>query len=160
MPTSVLGIAPLSVPHSNEDGTPSVTAVVRGPVSGRTVEVSASGPAEDRLVVRAPDGEVELAIRLTSEGPVLSVRGAQLELYASQTLRLSCDRLELESRSDARLDIGGDLRTIVGGARSETIMGRSETEAHAAALRARRGNVEIQANDDVRIDGERIWLNR
>jgi hypothetical protein len=38
--------------------------------------------------------------------------------------------------------------------------GRSRLEARAVSVEARLGNVDVRANDDVALEGERILLNR
>jgi hypothetical protein len=40
-----------------------------------------------------------------------------------------------------------------------SVAGRLELEGETVAVRARRGDVQIEANDDVRLRGERIRLN-
>ena len=117
--------------------------VLAAPASGRSIALE-SDVEEDRLVIRAPDGAVELTIRLTAAGPVLSLRGASLELTATESVTIECDRFAVRARGDAEVVAGGDARV----------------EGHAAHVQARRGNVEIQANDDVVVEGERIYLNR
>ena len=37
--------------------------------------------------------------------------------------------------------------------------GRASLEAHDVRIQARRGDVAVKANDDVRLDGERVLLN-
>jgi hypothetical protein len=113
------------------------------PRSGRRIALASDG-AEDRLVVRAPDGTVELTIRLTADGPVLVVSGAALELAATRDVTIECERFSVRARGEAEVVADGSVRV----------------EGHAARVEARRGNVEIQANDDVVVDGERIYLNR
>jgi hypothetical protein len=47
----------------------------------------------------------------------------------------------------------------VQGEHSLTVGGVARTEADTVALCARLGDVTLEANDDVRLDGERIFLN-
>jgi hypothetical protein len=109
--------------------------------SGRSVTVTDGAP--EQLTVRSPEGAVELAVRFTPEGPVLSFSAAALDLRSSGTMRLACGKLEVDAREGIALTTGGDVRA----------------EADAVAIRARLGDVAIEANDDVRVDGERIRLN-
>ena len=130
------------------------------PRSGRLVRLEAGEADADQLTILDPRGEIELTIRLTPEGPVLTVSGANLELVATRTLSVRCEQLDLQVDQDARLGIGGSSQHVVEGDHESRVGGRARLEAHAARIEARRGNVELEANDDVRIDGERIWLNR
>lgn len=102
---------------------------------GYRIETAES--AEDsRLDVYAPAGGIILRMRLLPEGPVLEVEGVSLNVTTRGDLRLSAERLLLSARGDAEIACGGNL-----------------------TLRAETGDVRIKANDDVRLDGERIALN-
>jgi hypothetical protein len=54
---------------------------------------------------------------------------------------------------------GGDLRQRVKGNADVKVRGRMTLAAREAKLQAKRGNVQVEANDDVEILGERIKLN-
>lgn len=106
---------------------------------------------EDVLALRGPSGHTELSIHLTEEGPVLRFGGRGLRVVADADLSLSAEELRLEGRSGLTLESGGDLDLKAAGdlrseARIQTILGRL-------------GNVNVEANDDVRIDGERVLVN-
>ncbi|HTU63199.1 MAG TPA: hypothetical protein VMF89_32285 [Polyangiales bacterium] len=48
--------------------------------------------------VSAPDGQVELSVRLTPEGPVLAFSGVQIEIEKTKSLRVSVDSFEVCAR--------------------------------------------------------------
>lgn len=77
--------------------------------SGRWLRLAKGQGEEDCLSVTGPDGRVELSVRFTSEGPVLSFDGAKLSLEKASELDLSCDRLTLRGRKGVELSSGGDL---------------------------------------------------
>ena len=103
------------------------------------------------LHVRAPTGRAILTMRLTAEGPVLELEGVSLSIATHGDLKLSADRLAITTRGDAEIACGGNLTL------------RAEGDLHAEgadhAIVATKGDVSLRANDDVRIDGERIALN-
>lgn len=110
------------------------------------------------LTVAAPDGQLCLRMVLGPDGPMVEVQAASLHLAASADIRVDCERLELNARQqmtlhgrtvDATADC--DLRVHAGGLFA--------SEAHAQTHRARLGNIELKANDDVALDGEQIRLN-
>ena len=53
----------------------------------------------------------------------------------------------------------GSLTEEIEGARTSTVGGQSKLEAHAVGIRARLGNVNLDANNFVRATGEKILLN-
>ncbi len=103
------------------------------------------------LHVRAPTGRAILTMRLTAEGPVLELEGVSLSIATQGDLKLSADRLAITTRGDAEVACGGNLTL-----RAE---GNLHAEGQDHTIVATRGDVSLRANDDVRIDGERIALN-
>nr|HEX4313316.1 hypothetical protein [Kofleriaceae bacterium] len=82
---------------------------------GRTVDI-----ADDHATIelRSPAGAVELRIRVTPDGPVVTVDAARLELTARDAVAISSRRvairatesLELASDGEASVDARGDVR--------------------------------------------------
>lgn len=125
--------------------------------SGRAVTVESG--AGERLYVRGPAGEVELSIRFTAQGPVLNFSAAAIDLKSEGAIRMECERLDVHARSEVAVTSDGGLRETVAGARVSEVGGKSSLVAHAVEIASRRGDVAVKANDDVRIDGERVLLN-
>lgn len=110
--------------------------------------------AEDRprdLSIRAPDGRVCLKVTLTPEGPRVELDSVSLSIAARGDLTMSCENMELRAEKDLALSAGGDVTL-----RAE---GELSTEGLSQTIRASRGDVQVKANDDVALDGERIRLN-
>jgi hypothetical protein len=72
--------------------------------SGRCVLIRPADDGEE-LEVRSPEGEVEVRILLTAQGPVLRLRGVRLELEAEQTVAVRCGRFEV--RAEGNVDLQG-----------------------------------------------------
>jgi len=111
--------------------------------SGRTILCTDAEGGGELVTVRGPQGTVELEIRLTDQGPVLRFEAAALDLVTPGTLRARCERFEVQASGDIVQHAGGTL----------------ETRAHSTTITSTRGDVAIQANDDVRLNGERVKLN-
>ncbi|HRI64637.1 MAG TPA: hypothetical protein PK156_10360 [Polyangium sp.] len=126
--------------------------------SGRAIEVEAQADA-DVLRFRAPSGECVLTIHLTDAGPVVRVAGADLEVRSAKRLSLDCEEFQLRAAKSAAIEVGGDLRERVGGSALRVVRGEAIVEAQHARLEARPGGIELRANDDVRVTGERVLLN-
>ncbi|WP_437624599.1 hypothetical protein [Sorangium sp. So ce1151] len=126
--------------------------------SGRAIEIAEDG-AEERIQIRAASGQLLVSIRLTDEGPVLSLSGASLEIAAAKTLSLSCETLRIQAAQDAAVEVGGSLHERVRGSVVREAGRSARTTAREVKVEASPGGVEIRANDDVDIVGERVRLN-
>jgi hypothetical protein len=110
--------------------------------SGRAVEARAERDGE-RVTVRAASGEVEVEILLTDRGPVLRLRAVDLQLAAEGAVSVDCGELRVRAERGIVQETGGEI----------ALRGR------AAKIESERGDVEIAANDDVVLRGERIKMN-
>ncbi len=127
--------------------------------SGRLVEADVDGPGRDRLTIRSATGEVELQICLTEKGPLLRFRAADVELEATRDVKVHCEEFHVKAQKHIIQETGGDLRQRIGGQADVKVRGRMTLAGREARLLAKRGNVQIEANDDVEVVGERIKLN-
>lgn len=107
--------------------------------------------AERRLDLHAPDGRLCVRLTLSSAGPLIEVTGASLAIRAEQDLAIACRRLDIDAEEGLHLRSGGDLELHAAA--------NLRTEAFAQRHIARRGDLSLEANDDVAVDGERILLN-
>jgi hypothetical protein len=139
----------VSEPRSSDlpTGGPKQDLVLR---SGYAVEAGESD-GNEVLRLRAPDGRIFLKIALTPSGPEVELSSVNLSIAADGDVRVACDRFQVEARREVTLCSEGDLRSRAGGA--------IESEAFEQRHRALRGNIELRANDDVALDGERVRLN-
>lgn len=119
--------------------------------TGRVVEVTPRGD-EDRMTVRSPSGQIELTVRLTAEGPSLLFQGVDIQLSGTKDVSINCDTFQVDAKKAIRIESRGDL--------SERIEGRAVIEAKSVEVRATLGSVSLDANDDVALTGERIFLNK
>ena len=102
--------------------------------SGRNVHIAVVGGTES-LRVTGCDGAVELTIKLSDNGHKLIFDAADIELNATEDVRLSCRNFQVEASERASVQ-GADMR-----------------------LEATRGDVQVHANDHVSLVGEQIRLN-
>jgi len=91
--------------------------------SGTTIQVRATGEGEE-ILLRSAGGAMELSIRVTEEGPILSLRGVRLEIEAADRVAVNCREFTVNAREGVRLSSAGDvelrsdteIRTRSGGA--------------------------------------------
>ena len=102
------------------------------------------------LRILDPGGRVTLSIEVTERGPVLCFE-SDLEVRAAGALDFEAQRVAIRGREGVCIESGADARIVAAG------------DLHSVAriqnVRARLGNVNLKANDDVKLRGERILLN-
>ena len=72
--------------------------------SGRSVAVRAT-PGDEELVVRSPDGAVEVQILLTPAGAVVRVGAARLEVAAGE-VAVDCNRFDVRAADGVSVTAG------------------------------------------------------
>lgn len=76
--------------------------------SGRSVSVTSDGQCEE-IEVRSPDGEIEIRLALTDAGPVLTLRGARLEIQSTDTIALNCRQFMVRAEDGVLMQTSGDI---------------------------------------------------
>jgi hypothetical protein len=108
------------------------------------------GAEDDVLSIVGPTG-AGITISVTREGITVSLAGADLRLQTEGALSIHAGALALHGSRGVSITTGGDAEIRAAGDLT--------TSASAQRLEARSGNVDIEANDDVCVDGERVRLN-
>lgn len=105
---------------------------------------------EGMLTLTAPSGDVAFSVRITPSGPVLRFEHG-LRIEAAGPLELAGRNLALHGDEGLTIHSGGDATIDAAGDLSIT--------ARVQQIKARLGNVDVKANDDIRLTGERVRLN-
>ncbi len=108
-------------------------------------------PVDNTLKIVASDGSIRLSIYITGAGPVLRLEGATLMIQATGALAIDARSLILQGREGLALISGADAAIKAAG--------DLDVEARVQNLTAVLGDVNIKANDDVKLNGERVRLN-
>jgi uncharacterized protein (DUF2345 family) len=105
----------------------------------------------DRLSIVAADGQVRAMIEISADGAVLRLGGEKLTIQTEGALAIDAQRVAIHARQGMALTTGGDLVL------------RADGDVHSNArvqnITADLGDVKIKANDDVRLNGERVRSN-
>lgn len=125
--------------------------------SGRTVQLEAA--PEERLIISNAEGAVELMIRFTPEGPVLSFATTAISVESRGVIKLASESLHIETQQNLTMSVGGSLQQTVGQQVSMQAGGPLFLESRRAEIKTALGDIALNANDDVRIQGERIRMN-
>ncbi len=113
----------------------------------------------ETLTVQGAGGQVELRVCFTESGPVLRFDAPSLMLSNSGDLSLRSRNLELCAQENLSVRVGGDLEQQVTGGAKLKVGEDLDISAQAASLRGRLGEVCLEANDDLVLNGERVLLN-
>lgn len=131
---------------------------------GRSLAI---GDQAKTLSIHSPQGEIEIEIELRDTGPIVRVRAAALQVETRGELALECERFKVRARDGIHLASQGDIRLagtgdIKASARGDLDMrasGQAHWEGKGVRIRARKGEAQIEASDNVRVEGERVLLN-
>ncbi len=126
--------------------------------NGGRIEAEADTAGIETVRIRDRAGACVLSIRMTDEGPVLSLTGAALEIAASRSLTLRSEELLVQA-GRARVEVLGDLVEQVGGDVQREARGTADIRARSLALEALGSDASLRASDDVNVKGERVRLN-
>ena len=101
---------------------------------GRTLTIASQGSGET-IEIRSSSGQAELRIRMTEEGPVLQLDGVKLEITAEESVAVRCQEFTVDAEKSVNITSRAGVRVV------------SAEE------------VNIESEADVRVKGEKIWLN-
>jgi hypothetical protein len=101
--------------------------------SGRYILISSK--EKEELLEIVDGGEVVVTVRLTDEGPVVTVQGAHLELKSTETLALEAKEVKIKAEEKVSVESRGRLK----------IDSAKEMDIHS--------------EDDIRVVGKIIHLN-
>ena len=101
--------------------------------SGRYILIRSNEKEESLEIVDG--GEVVVTVRLTDEGPVVTVQGAHLELKSTKTIALEAKEVKIKAEEEASIES----------------MGRLKIDSSQ--------KMDIHSEDDIRVVGKIIHLN-
>jgi len=115
---------------------------------GQRLELSVDG--DDTILKVNAAGKTMVNIRITKDGAELNFEdGIQVRTQGDVTL--DGDRVTFRAREELRLESGGAVNICA--------QGDLNTEGRIQNIRSKLGNVNVKANDDVKMRAERILLN-
>jgi hypothetical protein len=127
-------------------------------VQPRTIDLNDGGrlvlsekEKQSHIQLFDPAGQLTLSVVMTPEGPVLKLGGAGLKLDVEGELSFAADRVKIEGREGVEISSGGDVHTKA--------VGRSYQDARSHEIVSDLGDIRLKANDDVRMNGERVMVN-
>jgi len=108
-------------------------------------------PGDDCLRLLNAQGATSLTIRLTPGGPVVEISGGSMALKVDGDLAIAARRVLLHGSEGVSISSDADARIVA----AQTLV----TQGRRQEITATHGDARVYANDDVKIDGERIRMN-
>ncbi|QEF98453.1 hypothetical protein Mal15_25050 [Stieleria maiorica] len=134
-------------PSSN---TPHADATIVPLRHGQSLRLQDDGQRQS-VHLMSVDGKCRLEIQITESGPVLMLNGAGLQVSVDGPLAFDAGKVSIHARDSMALSTDGDLSLKSGGEMHS--VGRSQS------IESELGDVNVKANDDVRLNGERVRVN-
>ena len=103
-------------------------------------------------------GETHVCIHYLPNG-MLEISSKRIQIVAEEQLKFSAPHVDIHADKNLTLSSNGYMSTSIGQDALVEVKGQHIHKAHTQLLKSTHGNVEVRANDDVKIDGERIKLN-
>jgi len=114
---------------------------------------------KDLIQVRNAQGVTLFTIEVSDEGTNLNIEAENINIKANKTLHLSGENIDLESKKDLYLKSKGDFNQYVKGNKTIETQGENIETAKTQYIKAYLGDVKLKANDDIKLNGERVKLN-
>lgn len=102
---------------------------------------------------------LQLVISVNDEGLTVNVNASKLNISGAEELNLSSKKINIEATEHINIKSKGNLVQQTGKDCLTETAGINKNIAKIQKLTANLGNVEIKANDDVKLDGESVKLN-
>ena len=118
--------------------------------NGNQLVVNAGNENEFVQVINSA-GEIQITIEMTENGAEIKLTGNTIKIDAKEKFVVESPIVELKAKQQLKLSSDGDMH--------QEIKRDSFSTARIQNITADLGNVNIKANDDVRLDGERVKLN-
>ena len=140
----------MSLPPERIDAASHNAALLATPVVGslntplgRSLVIEELNENEERLQVRNAQGALEMEVRLTRDGPVLRLSSERIELNATDTVAVNCERFVVNAKHSVQILSEGDAKVQAKG---------------ALDLQAT-GELRLRSEDELKAIANMIWLN-
>lgn len=102
---------------------------------------------------------IHLLITFTENGLELSINASTLKINVSDQLDLSGKNVNIHALQNLSIVSHGSMTTEVSGNTISRVQGDNENVARTQKITSTHGNIEMKANDNVKVEGERVLLN-
>ena len=110
------------------------------------------------LNIISESGETHVCIHYLPNG-MLEITSKRIQIVADEQLKFSAPHVDIHADKNLKISSSGYISTSVSQDALIEVKGQQINKAHTQFIKSTHGNIEVRANDDVKIDGERIKLN-
>lgn len=103
--------------------------------------------------------EILLTILITAAGISINAKANQLNVKASDQLNLQSKKINIDASELLILKSGGNFVQEIDKDALTEIRGNNKHLAKTQKIVATTGNIEIKANDNIKLQGEQVLLN-
>ncbi|MDO6597316.1 hypothetical protein Q4512_10365 [Oceanihabitans sp. 2_MG-2023] len=114
---------------------------------------------KDVIQVRNAQGVALFTIEVSNEGTNLNIEAENINIKASKKLQLSAENIDIKSKKELFLKSEGNFNQFVKGNKTIKTQGENIETAKTQYIKAYLGDVKLKANDDIKLNGERVKLN-
>ena len=111
------------------------------------------------LKLMSREDVLQLTIHIKGDGLTLDINATQLNITAAEELNLSSKKINIDGSELVKIKSGGNLVTEVKKDSLTEVAGSNKNIAQVHKIAATLGNVDIKANDHIRLNGESVLLN-
>ena len=113
----------------------------------------------DEITLSNGKGTTLFTFTLSEDSTTLKVSAENIHFSAEKSIKITADDIEIESSKDTKISCQGDLKSYTKGDTMMLSEGEKLDIAKIQTIKSDLGNVDIVANDDVTLKGERVKLN-
>ncbi len=113
----------------------------------------------DVIKVRNAKGLVLFTIEVSTAGATLNIEAENICISAANKLNITGKEVHIASEKQLNLKSNGNLDQQVKGNKTITTDGDNIETAKTQQLNAYLGDIKLKANDDIKLNGERVKLN-
>jgi len=114
---------------------------------------------KDIIQVRNAQGISLFTIEVSNEGTNLNIEAENINIKATNNLNIESKTISIESKANTKITSNADFKQFTKGDAIFLTEGEKIDTAKSQTIKSELGNVDLKANDDVTLKGERVKLN-
>jgi len=137
---------------------PNLKTLTKPLKSGHELTVS-ENPESDIILIKNTKGIILFSLEINGQGTTLHIDSENISINALKNITLSAENINIESKKNTFIKSEGDFQQYVKGNKTSETQGNSIDTAKTQHIKAFLGDVKLKANDDIKLNGERVKLN-